>query len=697
MSPEQAKGKPVDKRTDIFAFGVVLYEMVTSERLFQGETIPESLASVIKDVPDWNKAPARVQRLLRKCMEKDPKKRLRDIGDWEDYLETGVSVTAPSQSRLSKGWAVAAGVLAVALAVVSFIHFREKPPVANTFRYTIAAPENSELSTFSVSPDGRLLAIAASVNGKEQLWLRPLDALQAQPMPTTENATFPFWSPDSRYIGFFAQGKLRKVAASGGPAESLCDAGDARGGSWNRDDVILFSSGGDALYSIKRVPASGGVPADVFTTKGLYFFPAFFPDGHHFFYTSVSPDGIYVASLDGKENRKILPDLSLALFAPSSPGSRTGHLFFARDNNLMALPFDEGNASPSGGVFPTAEGVPTGFAGISNFAPVTVSENGVVVYASNGFGSVSQLTWFDRAGKPPVPVGTPGLILTPALSPDGKMIAYARVKQNTSLEADIWLWDLARATETRFTTGAANAAPVWSPKGDRIVFTSSRGAPREVFVMYQKASGGSGQEELLLPPTTDDVPTQWSPDGRFIVYWHTDPKTKTDLWLLPVSPGQAVPPASAKPIPFLQTQFVERMGQISPDGRWMAYSSDESGLREVYVRPFPRGGDEVRISTAGGDQPRWRGDGRELFYIAASGNMTAVPVQVTPGENPRLEPGVPEPLFEAHPTSGGPNANVHEYDVTADGKRFIVASTAVAGGNSPPITVVVNWNAGAEK
>jgi hypothetical protein len=306
MSPEQARGKPVDKRADIWAFGVVLYEMLTGQRLFKGETISDTLAAVLKEGPDLERVPAKVRRLLQICLEKDPKKRLQAIGDWRLLLEEG-PVAAPSRPRLAIGASIVAGVLFVALAILSFVHFRPVSPQKTMLRYTIAAPENTtNLHSFAVSPDGRLLAIAAEVKGKRQLWLRALDSLQTQPMPGTDDAKFPFWSPDSRYIGFFAQGKLKKIAANGGPAQSLCDAADGRGGSWNREDVILFSP--NSGVAIQRISAAGGRPVDVIGPKGLPRFPVFLPDGRHFLYlvpaASERQNGIYLSSLDGKENRR---------------------------------------------------------------------------------------------------------------------------------------------------------------------------------------------------------------------------------------------------------------------------------------------------------------------------------------------------------------------------------------------------------
>jgi eukaryotic-like serine/threonine-protein kinase len=675
MSPEQARGKAVDRRADIWAFGVVLYEALTGSQLFQGETFSDVLAAVLTKEPDWERVPSTVRPLLRRCLEKDPKQRLRDIGDWRLLMEQ--EPTAPSQSRLGRvGW-IAAGLLAVVAAVLAFLHFREAPTPERTLRYTIAAPENSTVHSFAISPNGRQLAIAAAVQGKRQLWLRPLDALQAQPMPGTNDATYPFWSPDSRYIGFFAQGKLKKITASGGPPQSLCNAPVGRGGSWNRDDVIVFTSIGAA---IQRVPAAGGAPTDVTKTKGDNRYPVFLPGGRRFLYTvtqgSAEKDGVYLDSLDGNENRRVLADVSSVAFT-------AGHLLFIRENTLMAQPFDAGSARAAGDVFPIVEGI--SFTTNTAFAPVTASEDSVLLYATSGAASARQIVWFDRAGKLLGQVGAPGSV-QPSISPDEKMIAVQRQTGGTS---DIWLRDMARGTDIRFTSVAArNGSSFWSPKGERVLFASNRNGP---FNLYQKIASGSGQDELLVATANNKSPDQWSRDGRFIVYSESDPKTKQDLWVLPA--GAPSGPGGGKPIPFLRTEFNEFDGQLSPDGRWMAYASDESGQDEVYVRPFPASEGKWRISTAGGEQPRWRGDGRELFFVGADGRLMAVAVNASAG-SPSLEVGAPAPLFDAHIAQGA--RYVYDYDVTADGKRFLV-TTNNAAASTLPLTVVVNWTAGLKK
>ena len=705
MAPEQAAGAKVDRRADIWSFGAVLYEMLSGKRAFGGDSVADTLATVMKVEPDWTALPQdispSIQTLVRRCLTKDRKQRLQAIGEARIVLEnpprdetvSSTPITARLGSRF--GW-ITAVVFALAFGAVAFIQFRQQPPIERTLRYTIAAPENSFVHSFAISPDGRLVVIAAAINGKQQLWLRPLDALQAQPMPTTEDATYPFWSPDNRYIGFFAQGKLKKIAASGGPAQSLCDAAAARGGSWNREEVIVFSQSGNGAQGIQRVAAAGGVPADAVKTKGVFRYPVYLPDGRRFLYTDIhssETSGIYVSSLDGADNRRILADRSAVVFAPSSPGSRAGHLLFVRENNLMALPFDAATAQASGDVFPFIEGVGVSLAN-AGYAPITVSENAVLLYwVGNAAGGSNQLVWYDRTGMILGPVGGPGNMFSPAISSDEKVVAFTRGRVGAG-GFDIWLRDLARATDTRFTAGGLNFGVSWSPKGDRLVFSSSGGGGGAFGALYQKASNGSSSAELLLANSTrSDRSEQWSRDGRFIVYTRTDRKTNLDVWVLPI--GEAS--TDRKPFAFLQTEFNESQGQLSPDSRWMAYTSDESGQREVYVRPFPSGDGRWKISTAGGEQPRWRGDGKELFYAAADGKITSVGLKVTPGPKPSFAADIPVPLFDSRIVAPGTNVeNLFQYDVTADGKRFLVVTTTVPS-TVPPLTVVVNWNAALKK
>jgi eukaryotic-like serine/threonine-protein kinase len=725
MSPEQlqaqANGQEIDGRSDIFSFGLVLYEMLTGKRAFEGAS-PASVIAAIMERPApsiADVAPPALDWVLKRCLGKDPDNRWQTARDLKAELEriasgpeSGSAASGEPMKKSRFGWVAwgVAALLAFALAAVAFLYFRETQPPEQTLRYTIAAPENSTFESFAISPDGRTLVIAATANGKRQLWLRPMDALQAQPMAFTDDAVFPFWSPDSRFIGFFAEGKLKKIAASGGPAQSLCDASNPFGGSWNRDGVIVFSPNSGGI-SIQRISANGGAPTDVTKTKGVQLFPVFLPGGNHLLYASggtAETAGIWVSSLDGRENRRVLPDASGAVFASSTPGERTGHLLFVRENTLMSAPFDPVSAQISGDVVPVSDGVSLSSV-TGAYLPATVSDNGVLLYAVTGSaGGQSQFGWFDRAGKSLGPVGMPGNVLYPAISPDEKSVVFGRASSGGS---DLWIRDLSRGTETRFTSDASTKiTPFWSPQGDRIVFGSNRTG---VFNLHQKAAGGSGQDEALLPNRVVDIPSQWSRDGRFIVYHEVDPKTKRDLWVLPTEGAALDRKADRKPIPFLRTETDELLGQLSPDSHWMAFTSDRSGKREVYVRPFhfPEGAGEGEwiISLAGGEMPRWRGDGKELFFEAADGKMMAVPVKaVTPLEQrakPSFEAGAPVPLFDAHMFHSTADT-AFEYDVTADGKRFLIntitGSGAGSGGgpgaaSAPPLTVVTNWQAELKK
>ena len=677
MSPEQALGKPVDKRTDIWAFGVLLYKLLTGKGLFTGENVGEILAKVIRDEPDLSEAPAELRPLLNRCLQKDPKNRLRDIGDRELLVRQAEGAPI-SRGRRPWVWIAATAFLLVALAALSFLHFRETPQPA--LLATIGTPEGTNVfKGFAVSPDGRYLVMAPESQGKRQLWLRPMDADRPQPITGTEDAGQPFWSPDSRDIAFFADGKLKKVAVSGGPAQSLCDVANPQGGSWSSDGVIVFSPG-TAGISIQRVAASGGVPVDATKTKGDLEYPVFLPGGRRFLYVArggtADKSGIFVSSLDGMENRRILADTSSATFAPPAQGERTGHILFIRENTLMAAPFDAASAQIAGDAVPVAEGATS----------PAVSDNGALVYQT-GLGeqtsTSNQIGWYDRTGKFLAPVGAPGAILEPAISHDEKSVAFRRVANGKS---DLWVRDLNRGTETRITENSSSAVPFWSPQDDRIVFESTQTG---VSKLYQRSSSGSGQDELLLQGEISPWPSQWSRDGRYIVYFEVGTKNKRDIWFLPTG-------ANRKGIPFLTTEADEFMGQLSPDSHWMAFTSDRSDRREVYVRPFPSGDGEWPISLAGGQAPRWRGDGEELYFIAANGKMIAVPVKrAIPGPKPSFEAGAPVELFDAHLAHAGLDT-LFEYDVTADGKRFLI-DTGPPGATSVQLTVVTNWAAGLRK
>jgi Tol biopolymer transport system component len=545
-------------------------------------------------------------------------------------------------------------------------------------RFPVAPPLGTAGSfEFAISPDGRKLVLNPIGVLKRGLSVRPLGSLEAQPLPGTEKAEDPFWSPDSRFIGFLADGKLRKIEASGGPPQTLCDAQGIfpRGGSWNGQGVILFATAGGEAHTIQRVAASGGEPTpvtklDSSRQETAHTFPYFLPDGRHFLYLAQSSQseqrGIYLASLDSQATKRLVSSNRKAEYAAS------GHLLFLREGALLAQPFDAERLELRGEPTPVAEQVASD--AIMGFGDYSVSHR-VLVYRSGQGWEGDQLVWFDRTGKPLGQLGAAGYV-HPWLSPDEKRVAATRADSQID-QFRLWLLDLARGTSSRFTFGpGSDFSAVWSPDGSRVVFASNRTG---VFTLYQKPASGTGNEEPLLPSSTDSFPTDWSADGRFLLYENRHPKTQADLWVLPMR-------GEAKPSALLQSPFNEQQGQFSPDGQWVAYSSDRSGQAEVYVRSFPGSAFELPISTAGGGDPRWRRDGKELFYLAADRKLMSVQIQKAAH---RLEASVPRPLFETRVRI--PIDRRTHYAVTADGQRFLFAMRTAESTVTP--TVVLNWTA----
>ncbi len=697
MSPEQAKGKPVDKRADIWAFGVVLYELLTGVHLFHRETMSDTLAAVLKEEPDWNRIPVKVLPLLRHCLEKDPKQRLRDIGDMPLLLETASVPVETHRPWLAWG---AVALFLVAFAALSVVHFRERPLVSAPVQFQIS-PSGGLLPglAFAVSPDGRHLAFAATgSDGVARLWMRDLESLEIRPLPTpaslhlTGSDVVPpfFWSPDSRFIGFQSLGKLAKIEISGGPAQTLCDVqGTVVGGSWNRDGVIVFA---DNTRGLMQVSAAGGVasPLTIINPSRkeiVHVLPSFLPDGRHFLYLRASsiPEntGVYVGSLNAKpeqqDSRRLLATTLGPGYVPSSD-SDSGQVLFLRQGTLMAQPFDARRLALSGEVVPVAEKVGS----FLDYGFFSASSNGVLVYRS-GVGLDYQLTWFDRQGRVLAKVAEPGRYNSLAISPDGKRVAVSRTNPENTPNWDVWLLDVARNTSTRLTYEQVRATfPVWSADGSSVIFDSIRGG--EVS-LYLKLASGAGDEQLLLKSDAGyKYATSSSRDGRFLSYTVVNPETKTDLWVLPMQ-------GDRKPTPFLRTEFNERSGQFSPDGHWIAYISDESGSDEIYVREFSSGsaqgsGDAAGkwlISKGGGTYPRWRGDGKELFYVASGGKLTSVDISA----KPVFQAGAPRPLFQLPPGFIGS-------EVTPDGGRFLIGVPAALSA-SVPFTVLLNWQATLKK
>jgi Tol biopolymer transport system component len=708
MAPGQLEGKEADARTDIFALGTVLYEMATGKKAFEG-TSRASLMAAILEHPSplltvQNPAtPAVLDRVVTKCLAKDPDARwqsARDLKDELEWIAGGSALSAVLVARRGNharvAWAVA-GVVAVIAMVVAFLHFREKPTETRAVRFSILPPENTTFDDpLAFSPDGSRLALIVSTPGKgPSLWVRRLDALTAQPLAGTEGASDPFWSPDGQFIAFFAQGRLKKIEVSGGPAQTLCDIGDGERGDWNRDGVIVFTHN-DALY---RVPAEGGRPSPLSVlnqgTEGAgQYWPQFLPDGHHFLYYQTvvqgnRTDGIYVGSLDSQSWKRLLDNHWMAAYAPALDGG-DGYLLFIREGTLMAQRFDANYLQLTGKPVPLAERMTD----LDHHAIFSVSASGNLAYRTTGTVK-SELTWFDRGGKRLGTAGVPVQDIFPTLSPDGGRLAISRTDPqsgnsrakliSTTAPSDIWVLELTRGTASRLTFDSASDFPLWSPDGGRIAFVSNRDGS---YNLYQKASNGAGTEELLLKSDEYMATNDWSSDGRFLAYASISPKTAIDLWVLPLD-------GDRKPFPFLQTPFGEGAGKFSPDGHWMAYQSNESGRWEVYVRPFSGAaqdgnnalGGKWLISTEGGTFVHWRSDGKELLYLDPKGKMIAVDVKtgVLRGR-PTFEFGVPRPLFDAQPYGFFP------YTVTGDGQRFLV-TTKVVEEKSPNVNVVLNWPA----
>jgi serine/threonine protein kinase len=694
MSPEQANGKPADRRADIWSFGAVLYEMLSGKRAFSGESVSDTLASVLKLDPDWDALPSMIppsiRKLVRRCLKKDRKQRLQAIGEARIEIDEALSaapeetppqgVTAPRGNPL---WKIAALVLAVLAAALAVVHFDERAPEPRSVRFQIPPPEKSSIEFFQLSPDGRVLAFTTT---DRRLWTRALDSLQAQPLPATDGAAFPFWSPDSRYIAFFAPGKLKRIAASGGPPQILGDVGGiARGGAWNPGGLILFSP--KTNFGLFRVPATGGVPVQATAigknSASTHAFPDFLPDGRHFIYTvfgaKADESGIYVGSLDGKPSLRLLSDPSNAIYAgPQSPG-RSGHLLFRRGDTLMAQPFDVAQFRLIGDLFPVAERVGT-MGTTSIFGAFSLSENGTLAYGS-GSSATSQLVWVDRAGKPIGSIGPPASYFHFRLAPDEKRIVFDSTDQSGN--QDIWVLDSIRGVTSRLTFDPAiDNLPIWSPDGVRIVWPSNRGGS---FDLYIKSANGTGPEELLLKMGSDfGWATDWSKDGRFILYQRPGEKTGQDLWIAPLS-------GDRKPYPYLQTQFEEQDGQFSPDGKWVAYSSNESGQYEVYVQSFPPSGAKFPISSGGGSEPQWRNDGKELFYLVADQTLMATAVELGRSASEPFWAGLPKPLINVPPASTIGRTR-RSYAVSNDGQRFLITDVGRVG-NASPLTVVLNWQA----
>ncbi|MFN0096220.1 MAG: protein kinase domain-containing protein [Dehalococcoidia bacterium] len=688
MSPEQARGKGVDRRADVWAFGTVLFEMLTGRRAFDGDDVTETLANVINKEPAWDalppSTPTHVRQTLRLCLKKSPRERVPDVGAvrlaLDGAFESVVSQSTPPTAASSRGRLPWIASLAVAVALVATMappalrHLREAPPaVPPEMRVEITTPASDAPLQFALSPDGRSLVFVASGDGPSRLWLRPLDRAEAQPLPGTEGATYPFWSPDSRSIGFFAGNALRRLEVGGGAPQLLTAVRNSTAqGSWSADGTILFAHSGGA--PVRRIPATGGEVVEVTRLDPPnhtgHRAPQFLPDGRHFlFYVLGTPEtsGLYLGSLDGGTPARLTAADSAGGFLPPD------HVVFVRQGTLVARRLDLSKGALTGDPVTLADRV--GAEGIAR-GGFSVSAAGSVAYRAGGGRTPRLLTWVDRTGKvvgeagEPDPNASAGL----DLSRDGRRVAMWRGVQGN---ADIWLMDLVRGGMTRLTfDGALDLGPVWSPDGTRIAFNSNRTG---VYDLYVKPSNRSAAETRLVDSPYDKGVGDWSADGRWLVYSEESPTTGNDLWALDMHSQDPTPEV------FANTPAQERHARLSPDGHWMVYSTNESSRFEVVVQPFPGAGGKWSVSTNGGLAPRWRADGKELYFVAPDATMMAVPVTAS---GTSFEAGTPMPLF-ATGLEDGAVSGASEYAVARDGRFLInrpVAQTTVA-----PITLILNW------
>jgi serine/threonine protein kinase/Tol biopolymer transport system component len=698
MSPEQASGGVADERSDQFSFGVVLYEMLAGRQAFRRPTAVETLSAIIRDDPpplcQLNPViPGPVQWIVDRCLAKNPSDRYgatrdlaRDLASARDHFSelstsaTDVSAAAAGRrlrTREAVAWAIVATLVVAALGLAFRVSTRPPSDQAAPIRFSLSAPKdvyfasNLGTSPFAVAPDGRHLAFTAiGPDNRRRLWLHSFNSDESRSMAGTEGAFNAFWSPDGRAIGFFTADRLKRVSISGGDVAVICDAQFGGGATWNRDDVIVFAPRIDSpLYG---VPATGGTPTQVTTLhaergESAHLGPRFLPDGRNFVFTVVggaSPGG-YVGSLDSDERTRIVDQaLALEFGAPAS-------LFFVRDRTLMVQQMDLQRFTLLGQPLRVADGVDR----LGPGAAYSVSATGTLVYWP-GSRVITQPTWFHPNGTAAGTLGPPGAYMNLALSPDGEQVAADRFDSTPG----IWLLDPARSTVTRATFGGLyESTPVWSPDAAAFVFAAARDTPPNLYV---KRMGVPGAEERLFRDPNQMFPQSWSPDGRFVAYVTINPKTRADIWLVPTTGDRT-------PAPFLQTEFAERFARISPDGRWMAYTSNESGSDGVYVTHFPQAGKKWSVSPKGGAFPIWRRDGRELYYRAPGGQLMAVPIST----GSEFRPGVAVPLFNPSAAVGSVGLGTF-YDVAPDG-RFLI--NVFVERVSPPAIVVLNWRPEAER
>jgi eukaryotic-like serine/threonine-protein kinase len=684
MAPEQIEARDVDARTDIFAFGCVLYELLTGHRAFEGQTSSSVMAAVLATKPRpieelMPLTPPALERIVSRCLAKDPEDRwqsARDVAAELQWVAQGGSkvglpavVSGRRRTREHVAWA-ACGVATLAALAFAIGWIRRAPQPQPIVRFPLLMPASVQnASPPIVSPDGRNIAFAADADGKRLIWIRALDALEARPLPGTEGVQRPFWSPDSRFVAFVAGDKLKKVDIAGGPPQTICDTPpNSSDGSWSPEGVILFD--GRVTDPLMRVAASGGVAQPVVFEQGKEKgsagsgWPEFLPDGKHFLYTIVDPSSpemmLAVGSIETPLSKPLFKTTTQVQYAAP------GYLLFVRDRTLVAQKFDAKSLTLQGEPIPMGEGLGTDDVGLASFS---ASSNGVLVFRGGELGG-TRLVWLDRAGKETPVLDAPGDYRDTAISPDGTRLVYD-IAEGT--KSDLWIRDLTRGVSSRFTFKVeAELASLWSPDGRRIVYTSKAKGPGDLYV---KDASGTREAEPLLVDGDEKYASDWSADGKYILFTARGSEgTSWDLF--------ALTPGAAKPIQLVKTQFAEMWASFSPDGKYIAYQSNESGRHEIYVQEFPEARNKWQVSTDGGNEPYWRGDGREVFY-RSGGRMMSVPVQT----GATFIAGTPVALFQTRFATVNARGRYHS---SRDGQRFLVLAPPAREAEQPA-AVVLNW------
>jgi len=652
MAPEQAQGQAVDKRADVWAFGIVLYELLTGQRPFRGNSVQATLAAVLTNEPDFAIVPARVRRLLRACLKKDPQARLSNIGDWRFLLDDD-SAGAPSGPVQVRWIPWAIGAALVALGVFGLVRFTAPSAQPALVRFGVPIPGGiAQNAMLALSPDGRSIAISAVEEGKFRLRVRPLDSLETRLLPGADGARFPFWSPDGKQIGFFADGRLKTILSAGGEPVAITEVDPTiLGAAWGTQGVIVFSQARE-LYKVNE---KGGMPERLYKLdSGILLDPEFLPDGNHLLWVNQK-NGVFLGSLDGKPPVRLLPDVSTTVYSPD------GYLLFVRQGRLTAQRFDLKTLALTGEALPiTRESV------VNNllYPALSAARGGALAYVEE---APEQLVWVDRTGSIKEKVGPPQDWFNFRLSADESRVAFASLAPGLESTYDITVFDLRRATRERLTSEGKNSlVPVFSPDGRHVAFTSNRTGRYNPYL-----TDGPNREKLVIDmQLAGGYPTDWSPDGKSLLYWGNE-----DLWIVPVD-------GKEKPYTLAKTRFEEKAGSFSPDGKWVAYSSNESLRYEIYLTPFPAGdGKRYTVSNQGGASPAWRRDGKEIYFVAGDGRLTAVPV-ATRGSDVQF--GRAESLFPVDSSDFS-----RAYEPSRDGQRFLITMPAAPGGAA--FTVVLNW------